>query len=151
MPLSGTVPSVDSSSLDVIAAVGGLSAGDYPGSILIAIGDEEPETLRVNTTLAVTPASEVRVSPNPFNPRKETVTRFVPLVHAGTVQASVYDITGEKVKDLPDASLQANSDSITWDGKTDDGDIVANGVYFCRIVGVNVSFARTYTIVLKKK
>ena len=75
------------------------------------------------------------------------VTMRVTPGDAVRVQASVYDIAGEKVKDLPEA---VSAGRITWDGKTDDGDIVADGVYFCRIVGINVQFARTYTIVLKK-
>jgi hypothetical protein len=148
-PSSGSIPSGGSSTLDVSAELGELAEGSYPDSIVIEVGSEEPELLRVSTALTVTSASEVLINPNPFSPLKGDgiVTMRVTSGDGVKVKASVYDIAGEKVKDLPEA---ASGGHITWDGKTDDGDIVANGVYFCRIVGINVPFARTYTIVLKK-
>lgn len=150
MPTSGSVPSGGSTSLDVMASLGDLTAGSYPDSIVIEFGSEEPEIFRVNTTLNVTAQSTIKVNPNPFNPSDGPVSLFVPLDEAGRVQATVYDLTGEKVNDLPDFNLPANSGTITWDGKNDNGDVCADGVYFCRVIGVNVFFARTYTIVLKK-
>lgn len=150
VPTSGNVSSGGTVSLDVMAHVGELEEGSYPDSIVIEFGGDESKTFRVNTVLNVDVASRLKVDPNPFNPSAGPVTLFVPLDEAGRVEATVYDLTGEKVTDLPDFDLPAGSGTITWNGRNDDGDVVADGVYFCRVLGVNVYFARTYTIVLKK-
>jgi hypothetical protein len=77
--------------------------------------------------------SGVTISKSPFNPwlDQQPVTFELNGFAAGggTVVATVYDLTGEKVKTLT---------SMTWDGTTDNDEMVAEGVYlihFQRIGG----------------
>jgi|GEM_PF-6155138 len=68
--------------------------------------------------------------PNPFN--ANTQIRFsVP--KASHVKLEVYDILGRKVKTLVDENLTAGFKQVVWDGKNENGDNVASGIYFYRI------------------
>jgi hypothetical protein len=74
--------------------------------------------------------------PNPFSPRTES-TRFhyTTAGDAGTVSVEVFDFGMNRVRTLiKDATRQgaAERDEI-WDGRSDAGDIVPNGVYFYRV------------------
>lgn len=49
---------------------------------------------------------------------------------SGHVNISVYDRTGRKIRTIIDQDQPAGTQSATWDGRNDDGSIVAPGVYF---------------------
>jgi hypothetical protein len=70
--------------------------------------------------------------PNPFNPDKETTTLRYSLEKNAKVTVKIYDAGSNLVRILVEDIQQnaAEEQSITWDGKNGDGDIVANGVYF---------------------
>ena len=72
--------------------------------------------------------------PNPFNPT--TSFRFdVP--RAVDVDMVVFDILGRKVRSMHLENLAAGSHTIRWDGKNDDGQTVASGVYAFRVVAAD--------------
>jgi hypothetical protein len=65
--------------------------------------------------------------PNPFN--TETTVRF----QIGSIQKVslvIYDVLGRKVRTLVDENLVPGEYSIKWNGHSDEGKIVASGVYF---------------------
>ena len=68
--------------------------------------------------------------PNPFN--AVTVISFA-LPKTGHVNLGVYNILGQKVKDLVDEVVTAGYKKVVWDGKNNGGNDVASGVYFYRI------------------
>ena len=68
--------------------------------------------------------------PNPFN--AVTVISFA-LPKTGHVKLEVYNILGQKVKDLVDEVVTAGYKKVVWDGKNNGGNDVASGVYFYRI------------------
>jgi hypothetical protein len=67
-------------------------------------------------------------SKNPFDPAGGEAVQFNMngFNAGGGVTATVYDLTGERVKGLGVNAIQG---AATWDGRNDDGDIVADGVY----------------------
>ena len=68
--------------------------------------------------------------PNPFNP--ETTIRFeVP--QAGPVSLSIFNVTGQLIRELTDGQRQAGSYEIRWNGRNGDGHPVPSGIYFCRM------------------
>ncbi len=70
--------------------------------------------------------------PNPFNPR--TTIRFS-LPEAGPVRVAVYDLRGRLLRVLVAATLPAGSHDVTWDGRDDQGRVVASGAYFYAVDG----------------
>lgn len=68
--------------------------------------------------------------PNPFN--AGTVIRFA-LPEASKVRVSVYNVLGQTVKTLADQEMDAGYQSVSWDGRDDNGNVAASGVYFYRI------------------
>ncbi len=68
--------------------------------------------------------------PNPFNP--STTIRFdVPELHGNqvTVELTVYDIQGHKIKTLLNEPLEAGTYQVTWDGRNEHGDRISSGIY----------------------
>ena len=68
--------------------------------------------------------------PNPFNP--STRIDFY-LSHDDSVQLSVYNIRGQKVRDIISGVLLAGKHFVIWDGTDNDSRNVASGIYFYRL------------------
>ncbi len=68
--------------------------------------------------------------PNPFNP--STKIEFT-LAKSGFVTLQIYDVLGRKVRTLVSEELSAGYKSVVWDGKNEDGEDVASGVYFYQL------------------
>lgn len=68
--------------------------------------------------------------PNPFNPA--TTIRFG-LPENGLVRLSVYNILGQKVKELVNGRKVAGYHEILWDGRNENGMAVSSGVYIYRL------------------
>ena len=68
--------------------------------------------------------------PNPFNPT--TVIEYA-LPKASLVKIQIYNILGQKVRNLVDELQEPGYKTIYWDGKDDRGNEVSSGVYFYRI------------------
>jgi hypothetical protein len=68
--------------------------------------------------------------PNPFNP--ETDISY-DLPKDSWVRLSIYNIRGQKVKTLVDEFEAAGHKSVTWNGRSQDGNQVASGVYFYKL------------------
>jgi len=69
--------------------------------------------------------------PNPFNPN--TIIMFEH-PHDGKMEASIYSVTGAKIKTLATEFRRKDKYSITWDGTNDSGSKMAPGVYFVKII-----------------
>ncbi|MCZ6766885.1 MAG: M1 family aminopeptidase, partial [bacterium] len=91
-----------------------------------------PDTVQDNMlSAAATPdALNVKVYPNPFNPR--TTISFETGV-AGPVRVVVYDSRGARIRGLMDSVTPPQFHQISWDGRNDSGQDVASGVYFVRV------------------
>ncbi len=68
--------------------------------------------------------------PNPFNP--STKIAFT-LVRPGEVNLTVHDLTGRPVRRLLAGWTDAGDHAIVWDGRNENGEPVASGVYFYRM------------------
>ena len=68
--------------------------------------------------------------PNPFN--SETVIRFA-LPQSTTVELAVYNLAGQKVAQLVHGLREAGRYTVHWDGRVDDGEILATGMYIYRL------------------
>jgi hypothetical protein len=68
--------------------------------------------------------------PNPFNPETEI---SYDLPNDSWVKLLIYNISGQKVKTLVDRFEAAGHKTVIWDGKNQEGDRVASGVFFYRL------------------
>ncbi len=83
--------------------------------------------------------------PNPFNPG--TVIEYE-LAQAGWISMEIYNVLGQRVRQLFNGHAVRGHHRITWDGKDDNGKVVANGIYFYRIQAGD--FTETKKMILLK-
>ncbi|HEX9749723.1 MAG TPA: S8 family serine peptidase [candidate division Zixibacteria bacterium] len=153
LPASGTVPAQGQASLEVTATVGDRLLGTYAGNIVINGADDPPSMFTVPTTLIVKSPVTAPVIPNPFNPKSEVVRMNFELDDATELKASLYDMGGAHVidLDLPKSSYGPGAEFVEWDGHSDSDDIVADGVYICRVYSTGaLSFSKIFKIAVKK-
>ncbi|MGQ9853434.1 MAG: SdrD B-like domain-containing protein [Candidatus Oleimicrobiaceae bacterium] len=76
--------------------------------------------------------------PNPFNP--ETTIRFQ-VRNEGRVWIGIYNAAGQLVRQLADEVMPAGSHTVVWNAKSDSGELLSSGTYFCvmRVNGVELS------------
>ncbi len=77
--------------------------------------------------------------PNPFNPT--TTIRYL-LKDEGHVTLRIYNIRGQLVRQLVDASKFAGEYSVVWDGHDDFGQVVTSGTYLYSIDVNDFKFTR---------
>ena len=77
--------------------------------------------------------------PNPFNP---STTIQYHLNQQGTVNVSVYNLSGQKIRQLVDSNQDPGQHSINWDGKNERGVTMGSGMYFYRL-NIHSAFSNT--------
>lgn len=113
---------------------------NYPDNPLVNLAENELELLgyevskNAKQTAADDGAKITEFSaanyPNPFNPATEI--RYA-LPSAGQVTIRVFNILGEQVRLVVDDFKLAGRHTIVWDGKNNQGEVVASGIYIYRI------------------
>lgn len=79
---------------------------------------------------SMTNASALSVYPNPF---ADATVFEVKLNASSVVKIEIMDITGKKVAELVNATFEAGSHQFNWNGTNAAGNVVTNGLYFCKI------------------
>jgi len=72
----------------------------------------------------------VKAYPNPFNP---TTTISFTIYEESKVELIVYNIKGQKIKNLVNKVLTRDDHSFCWDGRNNSGEEVSSGIYLCRL------------------
>jgi len=106
----------------------------------IVVGDP----LSAVTDLPALP-TDLRLWPNPFNPRTSIGFDFK---NAGNARLAVYDAAGRRVADLFDGTVAAGARTFQWDGRDDRGAALAGGLYLFRLT-TDRGIARARGILLK--
>jgi hypothetical protein len=68
--------------------------------------------------------------PNPFNP--STTISFT-LPETGKASLAIYNVSGQKVRELVSSTLSAGKHSVVWDGCDMNGNNVSSGIYISRL------------------
>lgn len=95
--------------------------------------DEIPNYSRPVYVKAEPKAVYVYVFPNPFSPYNGAKIKTI-FPYDTAIDVTIYDAVGNLVVKLyKDLAIQANDATLdlSWDGRNGNGDIVANGVYYC--------------------
>jgi len=74
------------------------------------------------------PIDKLSNYPNPFNPA--TTISFSVAQTSSFVSLEIYNLKGQKVKQLVSSQLSAGKHSVVWDGKDNSGKLVSSGIYF---------------------
>ncbi len=69
--------------------------------------------------------------PNPFNPT--TTISFSTNETTENTEVTIYNIKGQKVKQLVNQKLESGLHTVIWDGKDDNGKQVASGIFFYKM------------------
>ena len=72
--------------------------------------------------------------PNPFNP---TTTIEYQLPKTGNVEIKVFSINGQLVKTIESTHQTIGSHTVTWDGRNNNGQTIASGLYIYQVVFEN--------------
>jgi len=68
--------------------------------------------------------------PNPFN-ASTTISFTLPA--SGFTQLVIYNIAGQKVRELIAETMTAGIHNVMWDGRDDGGNLLSSGVYISRL------------------
>lgn len=83
------------------------------------------------TTSLIAPIPQIQNNyPNPFNP-STTIAFSIP--ETGRVRISVYNIRGQKVKDLMNTEMIRGNHQLIWEGKDANNRNVGSGIYFFKL------------------
>ena len=83
--------------------------------------------------------------PNPFNPN--TTIEYT-IADKGKYELAIYNVLGQKVRTLVNATLLPGKYRVTWDGLSDAGQRVSSGIYFYTLKGKNLQ--KTHKMILMK-
>lgn len=82
-------------------------------------------------------------SPNPFN---LNTTFKVSIPEEGNYTLTVFDLMGNKIKEVANGMMQSGTQVIVWDGKDAAGSKLAAGTYVYKLSGMNVSISKKLVI-----
>ncbi|MDH4338619.1 MAG: T9SS type A sorting domain-containing protein [Candidatus Krumholzibacteria bacterium] len=84
-----------------------------------------------STGVASTPA--LRLLPNRPNPFSIETTIGVTLPNQSEIDVAIFDAQGRLVRHVADGVAKMGEHAFRWDGRDEQGRLVASGVYFCRV------------------
>lgn len=134
----------------------GLKTGTrycYTVSAADSAGNESAKSNQVCVTIVPTrvldhspqPLSFALMQNHPNPVGLETEIRFQ-LPEAGGVEVKIYNTFGEEIRTLVNASYASGQHSVRWDGKDAAGNVLVNGVYFCRLRAGGLAQVRKMTL-----
>lgn len=119
-----------STAVDVVNVESGVGWDRYAGYGLVdalAAVSFDPAATAVPEVASRRGGSLDRVAPSPF--REATRVEWS-LPRAADVSLTVFDAAGRRVRQLESGTHPAGAHASTWDGRDDDGNAAAAGVYF---------------------
>jgi hypothetical protein len=81
------------------------------------------------------------------NPVSQTTTIEYQLAESGPATIEIYNVLGQRVRQLVDREHQAGPHSVQWDGRNDAGQPVASGPYFYRLRTGDASKTRQMMVI----
>lgn len=82
--------------------------------------------------------------PNPFDSETTIIYR---LPRTCKVQISIYSPSGHLIRTLVDGKGRPGEHSVRWDGRDEEGERVASGVYFCRMIAGDFEIIRKIALI----
>lgn len=76
------------------------------------------------------PIPQLQIFPNPF---AQSAGIRIELKEPGTARLDVYNLRGQKIKTIFDATLSAGDHLLNWDGRDEHGKPCSSGIYFLKL------------------
>jgi hypothetical protein len=115
----------------IIQTAGGVIEIDLADIANITFS-EEVTAQELQNIFSKIPFSLLSNSPNPFNPSTKITFSLNSQTPEHTL-LTIYNLKGQKVKQLVNATLPSGTHSYIWDGKDEGNKQVASGVYFYKL------------------
>ncbi len=100
----------------------------------------------VPETVPTAAAASLNAWPNPFNPQ---VNIAYTLSRSGSLEVSVFDVSGRRVRHLFNAPVEETQGTLQWNGQDDKGRSVGSGVYLIRLKGADADHAVQRVVLTK--
>lgn len=119
------------------AATGGVAAS--PSFTMTVFAPRGGGTTSV-PSMSATAARVLQLHPGRPNPFASSTVIHYELFVASSMSLTIYDITGRAVRELARSPWQpAGAYAVEWDGRDDQGRVIAGGVYFSRLDAAGAS------------
>jgi len=105
-------------------------AGSYDGKIITVVFGAPTDVDPLQTDGIPSVFALQNNYPNPFNP-STNIQYEVP--HHAHVEIAIFNVNGQRVRTLVNATKAAGVYTVTWDGTSESGDRVSSGMYFYRM------------------
>ena len=106
----------------------------------IMVTDQDTATVLENGTLGIedlwssTGSNSLTITPNPLH---ESTRISYSISENNRVNLSVYNLSGQKIKELINEHLPSGAYSLSWNGDDTNGRKLPSGLYFCRLTAGN--------------
>ena len=110
-----------------------IPEGAVEDSIVTSVAENHPVTVAIRG-----------VYPNPFNP-STSIEFSVPA--SGHLELALYNLAGQKIRELISGSMSAGVHTVKWDGKDMNGAAVASGTYIAQLRTGNTVVNRKMALV----
>ncbi len=111
----------------------GFSPAPFTASDLVAKGSVPVDASAGTVTVTVIPpAASVVAQENPWHPLKGPLPVRYITPDGGKVLLEIYNIEGRPVRKLVDEEKASGDYTVLWDGKNEDGQVIAAGIYLLR-------------------
>jgi hypothetical protein len=127
-------------SMTEMLALGITVTNDLSQITAFTCGSTSVEPDAVGSEIAVT----VRVCPNPLT-SGTTIQLDLPV--SQTVEASIYDVKGRRLRTMREVVPAGQGQGIYWDGRNQNGVAVAPGTYYYRLTGLERPVTGKMTVV----
>ncbi|HNW44531.1 MAG TPA: lectin like domain-containing protein [Elusimicrobiales bacterium] len=136
------------------AAASGKSYTSADGAVWDALtgvpaGDPTNAALKVYA-VSKPPAGTVTLTDNLFRPQKDPAVKCqvaVTIFAAGTVTVKAYTMNGALVRTIYSGPQGAGTTNYSWDGKTDNGNFVASGLYLVNTKGPSTNTTEKVVVI----
>lgn len=120
-----------------------LSNGMHYNQLNFVLSDDHTIPVDYDAQLQLADFQLLPHLPDPIY--KETFINFV-LPKSSYTEVEVLNMEGEELATLIEDQLSKGYQKIRWDGKDQDGNLIANGVYLCRVTSQDYSTIQPITL-----
>lgn len=131
----------------VTATIDPLNQAVGTWAVTLANSDGKSDTLTAGFTITFL-GGELHLTDNLMRPLKGGRTQIdMVIFDNGRLHAKLYTMSGRLLKTLLDEDRTIGTTTIYWDGRNDDGNLVASGTYVLEVTGPKLDTRRKIVVI----